>query len=1125
MAATTGQVFLDLLEDILARASMSNSELAYYSFRPKGGETEFIYNDLYSTGNMFLQKVSGVVISDYGSGYCTGEYVNVNFTSFCAGTGASGTGLIITINDSGTMLRNGLIRAYTFNATGTDLIGNGNFSNNETGWYGTYTESQLPSYGGGYEFIDNKLKVVYDLDMMPNSGELRITGECFYWGSLDVISGANPDYEVQPLPSWMNLVAKNSVGTFQLPSKVYLDTGSISGISGTVYFGGYLPQDCEFTVAFYLIGSYKEFWVDNFKFYTGNNVFRDEVGNNDYFAFQSDSTGNYICSYNGKNEMGLAHRLVDGSPLNTDQSIPITYLPIINSLDTWGECYTISFWHKYVPGYSFNSEFANLVTFPNFSLQVRDGYYGLLCNVYNTYLESNVLATASGWHNFQVNVYPTRIDNESSEYNVTRVTLTIDNKNFFTNIQGTLTDLNWATTPNGTYSRFIVYGASDANLYETYFDELYIWNRNLKPQEKAAIYNAGSGYFYSFASLPSNAYGVISGIDIKNSGLYYSKTPKVIISAPTGGGLAASGYATLTPDFDRINADNFPAFSVGNTNYIISSMTGGTGYFTEISGDFLRVGNNISSNDWTVIFNVTPTGYRSTGSSNVLLSTMDSVNQKSGLIFGINDANRLFFEYIDVTHSLGGQRRIHVLNQEIGDNNLVGISTDSRYDTITLAHLDIAERGIFGFSYYCPGYQHCNKMYLFGFPNDTNNTKYTGFFGQAKDVVILSGAANVEQMNALAPLFCISGYAPASQSGIYTYYPIVTGASFSSGVTSYGITGYSISTVTIPDKDGTNITAYATLPQYGNISGNTIVYSSGTVSGVYLTYSGVPESLSYNHVYTRNFADSNFVMLKNEITTGDLVEIYSFTDKQPGKISILPEAFNIYDFYLSDNFDSNQANVYYNGLLQVTGIDYVLESGKIVSSNLFQYKSNFNYLLYDEITGITTTSGWTGYIGQYTFPQDPTSNGKNDVYLNGQKLVSGIDYVYSGTTIVLTGVQNGSTVEWVSGIWAFAPSRTENRNVFTGSGLGYWHNFDGSLGRLMDEMVFLNGQRLAPTIDYLAVSSRSLLNTDYRSSSLSFGLYSGDLLSVDVLTGRPNLSNPVNEPKVPMSVPTVRDIT
>lgn len=697
--------------------------------------------------------------------------------------------------------------------------------------------------------------------------------------------------------------------------------------------------------------------------------------------------------------------------------------------------------------------------------------------------------------------------------NSTNVKLMVDNKVTSVRINGVL-----PYEDDAFY--FQVNGSSDASVYEVGIDEFYLWSRELSNQENLALYNNGSGYFYPFVDYSISGYRVVESITIDNIGQDYISAPKVIIDNPTGGGVPASGYAVLSSDTGKVYADSFPAFSVGGTNSIVVDMMDGSGSFIMGNNDFLRVGNTIPNNDWSVFFNFSATGYRPTGVNAVLLSTMDSVNQSSGLIFGINDVNRLFFEYIDSSNLNSGQRRVFVQNQELSENNIISVSADSVHNSVTICNHNIGKQTSYGLSYYMPGYTPSNKMFLCGFANSENNPKYTGFFGLMKDILILSGAANTTQLNALAPLFCLTGYIPEGEIPYYTLSPIITGAYLAQMVVSSGITGYSMSEVSIPDKDGTNISAYAMLPQNGTISGTGIYYQTGSLSGINIAYSGVDEQLFYSQPYVRNYADANLVMLQYPILTGDLVEIYSFTDKWENKISVMPDAFNVNDFYLGENFDSNTANVYLNGLLQVTGVDYAIISGKIVSNNLAQYISVYSYLLYDEISGGTTISGWTGWEGQYSIEGDVTSGGAKDVYIDGQKLISGIDYTIVGTTVILTGTQFGESVSWSSGVLEFPPVRTGNRNIFTGSGLGYWQNFSSNLGKLMDEMVYVNGQRLAPGVDYITTSPYSFLNTDNRPGGWpQFWIYSGDFLPTGIIDVKPDLTSAISDDLVDKASP------
>lgn len=535
-------------------------------------------------------------------------------------------------------------------------------------------------------------------------------------------------------------------------------------------------------------------------------------------------------------------------------------------------------------------------------------------------------------------------------------------------------------------------GSKNLLSYSVGFNEVGLWNRALTESEKISLYNNGSGVVYPFDNLGGSGQRIVSGIQLLNSGSNYYIAPEITIDAPTGGGTTATAFPILTPDYTKLYADSYPGLSVGNTDYVITGMNNGTGYFNIGKNDFIRVGNTIDFYDWTAFLNFNPTGIV-TGVSRILLSTMDNVNQTSGFMLGINDSNRLFFEYVG-----DNTRNIKIHNQELGTNNIVSIALDKTHSSLTINNHNFAKQESYSFAYNIPSYTHSNILYFGGFPNSGDNSKYTGFIGTIGDFLLVSGAMNSNQTDLLAPVFFVTGFQPQEQVFVNTPFSIMTGANFLNKVISTGVTGYSLGAVSIPDKDGSNITIYDLLTQQGEITGMGVEYLYGTSTGIRTSLSGIDEQLYWYSNFLKKYTEPNLVLINTPVATGDLMEVYSFDDKWVGKISIMPDYFNLHDYYLTEDYANENLNVYHEGLLQATGIDYTVTSGKIVSNNLYGYHSLYSLVLYDEVSGTTLTSGWTGCSGAYTIGGNQIANGTRDIYLNGQKLISGFDYTVTGKT-------------------------------------------------------------------------------------------------------------------------------
>ncbi len=969
-------------------------------------------------------------------------------------------------------------------SSGVPLTQNSDFIS-RSGWYvlpqATGGGSQAFASGGLYKFhnaqlfIGNYTGLVDEASLVisPNSGRyFTTTGNTWLYGQLEITSGC--------IDLDLAITANVNVGIS--------GSGSIGkeidvSQTGTQYFGWYIGPTANIRpyLSFNIAPETNGFAMDNFLFWTGQAC--PELSTGSDATEGVTTTNSSFAIRNGKNKAGLIDLPV--GPVTT-RSKAIFYF----NDAVFSKHYSFSFWHylKRLDNYYINQ--LTVLEWPGgFSLKVIDNKYALYHSPTNTTVQTTVPLN-DGWSNILVGLI---------QGNPSSGVIAVNDNVFY----GSLGSMIAATVrKTGTF-----YGTENPSLYEIGFDEIYFWSRSLDLIQIDALYNGGSGAFYPFANTTEGT-KYVADILISSHGSNYIIPPTIIIDPPTGGGVRAEAVATMQSMPNRIYAEALPGLSVGGTDFIVTGMQSGSGTLLSNRNDFIRVGNTLDFPDWTVFLNFVPSG-KITGVSRVLLSSMESVNQQSGFILGITDSDRLFFEYVDSTNASGSCRRVLTHNEELGKKNLISISKDATYKTLTIAIHDLADHDTRSKTYLINGYNDSNVLYIGGFTNSGNNSAYTGLPGYLCDFLLLSGASTSVQLDVISKAFFTTGYLPSMQVPIAIYYPIVTGASFAAMVVSTGVTGSGLSQISIPDKDGSPITVYDFALQYGNISGTGIIYLSGTSSGVRLSYSGQPEIFYYEDSYIKQYAEENIVFMDYSITNTDIVQIYSFSDKWIDKISVIPQPFNLNDFYILDSFGTGATVLVFNdGLLQVDGINYTLNSGKILSNGYSAYHSTYNFLMYDEITGSIITSGWTGWSGQKTIGGDPTSGSSRDVFLNGQKLISGIDYISSGgTSLVLTGTQNAQTVVWASGIFAFATARTGQRQIYTGTNLGYFKNITSSLTSLMDEMVWLNGQRLAPDFDYKKVASDSLLLSNYRPSGLSFNLYTGDAyFPLSVLTGLPNIS-------------------
>lgn len=180
-------------------------------------------------------------------------------------------------------------------------------------------------------------------------------------------------------------------------------------------------------------------------------------------------------------------------------------------------------------------------------------------------------------------------------------------------------------------------------------------------------------------------------------------------------------------------------------------------------------------------------------------------------------------------------------------------------------------------------------------------------------------------------------------------------------------------------------------------------------------------------------------------------------------------------FYISREYLTGEENIYLNGVIQrpgsieyfinsnyekipyISGGDYAMTGTQVFDSGtgFLMFNSTTNELLYSDLNQPSETNGVSSQrvvvtdVSQYSDPVTLGISGLyNDIYLNGQKLYSGITYVASGHYFVPTG-----GAELITG-----NIYTTAKNTLLGSATGYGQFFKTGLF-FENNISYLNGIR------------------------------------------------------------------
>lgn len=481
----------------------------------------------------------------------------------------------------------------------------------------------------------------------------------------------------------------------------------------------------------------------------------------------------------------------------------------------------------------------------------------------------------------------------------------------------------------------------------------------------------------SYNGVSTGTSGTVLGIYDFASGSGINNNLSLIYNLLNPTGSHYSGNAIYGPAL--------PLVSVGTGNVSGNQFSGLNAY---------RMGFTVSG-DFSVLLDIDYNGCaRSTSNvSYVLLSTADATTGLSGNFYiGINDVNRLYFETSGY---------LKTLSYELKPSNMVYVSLGNR-KSVEFGVFDIQTQSIFSERVTLSGSQNLiNKLYVGGFLNNTNKS-YTGFSGKIYSAVLNNKTLDLTGLSNCAMCMFATGAISGSPTVTNISIPYVTGYSFSGFLESV-ITGYTSSTGTIIKADNSTVSlvfpsGMTGLKQTSEIAsiltGNAIFQITGTTPVAFQNDTGRIFS------YTKYDVEFDY-----QLVSGDTVEIYTYPSFNP-YVSI-----DVND--LTYPTSTRMIQLVGNGLIETKDADYAVIRGKISGFALD------DTLMYDSLTGtslVTAFSGWWSrdkvtMSGGSFYPTGAQFNEtidvsriilsgitgarfslNSDIYMNGQKLVSGFHY-------------------------------------------------------------------------------------------------------------------------------------
>ena len=524
--------------------------------------------------------------------------------------------------------------------------------------------------------------------------------------------------------------------------------------------------------------------------------------------------------------------------------------------------------------------------------------------------------------------------------------------------------------------------------------------------------------------------------------------------------LYSSGDHFITGDSSKIDVDLYPAISVGSTSNPTSSTPAGSGYFDYT--DRLQVGTGINVEDWCVFFNFLQSTPPSGVSSSILASTMSNPNDTSGVNIGLNAANKVYVDFINSS----GNRQTYVHSQELSNfNNLVSVGKDG--ESLEIIYHDFIndknDLEVFDVS----GAKNSTDWFIGAMP--TMYGGYTGFSGYFDDILITKGGYAEAAKNIISDAFFTTGLESGYNKEVVVYSNEVTGRTLNyTGVTGTGVTGYE--NVLVDTVNGVPI--YNSSGVTGLLTGITVEYLTGGLNISGTGISGVEPYNDFDFNYANKYAD-NCLIFNKKIDTSLKYEIYTFNSGYTGQQvqGLNEELIYNYDdntFITLTGYSGQNLNAYMDGSAVYSG------SGFSFNNYLVEFTGSFdieNTGIYDFISGQQVATSYTGSAGTISLTNAKYFN--KDVYLDGKKLISGIEWSGTASAIEI----DASSSE--SGTYFFLPLHSEAYTYLSGNRVtGAAAQFINSNTKLINEQIWLDGLRQKEGVDYTKTSTYSILNSE-----------------------------------------------
>ena len=519
-----------------------------------------------------------------------------------------------------------------------------------------------------------------------------------------------------------------------------------------------------------------------------------------------------------------------------------------------------------------------------------------------------------------------------------------------------------------------------------------------------------------------------------------------------------------------INSNNLPLISVGSSMPVSGNFTG---------TNCLRVGYETLGN-FSMIFTLNYNGCQKLNLRDyTILSSYPSSGSGINYHLSINDANRIFFQSSGaascVSEELVGNNFVYfsVIQNEFVEFGIFNYSQNTLYSN----QLDMGVSGI-----------NSDILYIGSEFNPNNNS--TGLFGTINDMILFDGSVS-NNISDYISCWYVTGF--ASTSGLYSLAAQYLTGSYLSG-TSGTLTSSSNITGLIQKENGSPIQVILTSGTSTGIITGFVATPLYGQTGINITTGGIAFAYNQNAINNFGIFSINFT---EPLQSGDSLEIY--TNPLPIYGVGLQPVGNLYP-QVGNGFISLMDN----GVWEGQGISYTVvrnqisgfDPNDIVSYDVINSQS-VTIFISGSGSGTSTTINVTGIGGVCTGNVNYPNFGW-DVYLNGQKLLSGYQYNvgYTGINSFYVAISGSEIVDINNNTFNIEQSEI----TFIPQYLGFFEMYSGvttitpQINNLtgFSEQVWCNGVRFCREIDYVINSMCSTISGQSDTTKLTFNFFNNN---------------------------------